>query len=87
MQHSNLELNKKRQLQMIADALHALRTWDKEVLEGRWFECPRGAVKIDGLQRESWGFSVQDDSSMSRCKRFECIKRVKPSWKETDQLL
>ena len=77
MQHSIAELHRKRQCQTITNAIHALRTWGNGALNGRWFECPHGAVEIEGHQKRPYGFIIQDGRPMLRCKVPECIKRMK----------
>ena len=77
MQRSIAGLHKKRQLRNTTNALHILRTWGKGALNGRWVECPHGAVKIEGYQKRPYGFMMHDGSSMPRCKKPDCIKQMK----------
>ena len=70
------KLHKKRQIQSSRDALHKLQTWGKRA-QGRWIECPHGAVRIEGYQRRPYGFVMKDGSSMPRCKRSECVEQMK----------
>ena len=76
-QHSIEGLHKKRQLQSSKDALHKLQACGKRALNGRWFECPHGAVRIEGYQKRPYGFMMKDGSSMPRCKRLECVEKMK----------
>ena len=57
--------------------------WGKRAVNGRWFECPHGAVRKDGHQRRPYGFIMKDGSPMPRCKRPECVERMRIMSKET----
>jgi hypothetical protein len=84
MQHHSIEkVHKKRQIRNSRDALHKLQMWGKGAVNGRWFECPHGAVRKDGHQRRPYGFITKDGSPMPRCKRPECVERMRIMSKET----
>ena len=54
---------------------NACEVWGECTFNGRWFECPHGAVRISGRQIRPFGFTM-DGSPMPRCKRPECIKKM-----------
>jgi hypothetical protein len=65
------------QEQMKRDALIRLQAWGKRAQNGRWLECPHGAVRIEGHQRRPYGFVMGDESPMPRCKNKKCVEQMK----------
>ena len=60
---------------MKRDALTRLQAWGKRAQNGRWLECPHGAVRIEGHQRRPYGFVMGDGSPMPRCKNLSVSNR------------
>ena len=65
-----------KQQQSITTAFKMLRKWGRGRLNGKWLECPHGAVRMEGHQKRPYGFVMQDKSPMPRCKIPECMERI-----------
>ena len=75
--HDATATREANQEQMKRDALTRLQAWGKRAQNGRWLECPHGAVRIEGHQRRPYGFVMGDGSPMPRCKNKKCVEQMK----------